>query len=134
MLGIEGNGEGIVHLIVTSEVPRWCLMSTMFSLHEVPPVIGVGSKCPATQISLQRTSTIERGIGMCVIFAIIEETVDAAIDGCRQFLRNDVPLVVAFDIEEVTFIIGVGLRLIEMAVLTDLLLHVAMGIQTIVAL
>ena len=86
MLGIEGNGEGIVHTIVTGEVPGWSLMATMLTLHEVPAVIGVGPQRPAPQISLQRTTTIERGIGVGIVFAIVKETVDAAIDGCRQFL------------------------------------------------
>ena len=71
---------------------------------------------------------------MRIILTIVEETVDPAIDCCRQFLRYDVPLVVAFDIKEVAFVIRVGLRLIEMAVLADILLHIAMGIQTVVAL
>ena len=71
---------------------------------------------------------------MGIVLTEIKEAIDAAIDGCRKFLWNDIPLVVAFDIEEVTLVVGIGLRLIEMAVLADVLLRIAMGIQTVVAL
>ena len=71
---------------------------------------------------------------MRIILAIVEETIDTAIDGCRQFLWNDVPLVVAFDIEKAALIIRISLRLIKMAVLSDVFFHITMGIQAVVAL
>ena len=71
---------------------------------------------------------------MCVTLAKVEETIDAAIDGSRQFVGDDVPLVIAVDIEEVALIVRVCLRLIEMAVPTDVLLHIAVGIDAVVAL
>lgn len=109
-------------------------MAPVLTLHEVPAVVSIGSQRPAPQIGLQRTSAIERGIGVGIVLAVIKETVDAAIDGCRQFLWYDFPLIIAIDIEEVTLIVGVVLRLIEMVVLADVLLHIAMRIQTVVAL
>ena len=63
-----------------------------------------------------------------------EETIDAAIDCCSQLVWYHVPLVVAFNIEEVALVVGIGLRLIEVSILSDVLLHIAMGIQTVVAL
>ena len=71
---------------------------------------------------------------MGIVLSKIKEAIDAAIDCCRQFLWYDVPLVVAFDIEEVALVVSIGLRLIEMSILSDVLLHIAMGIQTVVAL
>ena len=71
---------------------------------------------------------------MRIVLTKIKETVDAAVNGCRQFLWYNVPLVVAFNIEEVALVVGIGLRLIEMSILSDVLLHNTMGIQTVVAL
>ena len=94
MLCIEGNGDCVVHTIVTGEVPRWCLMTAMFCFHKVPSIVSICTKRPSSQIGLQRTATIERGIGVCIILTEIKETVDAAIDGGSKFLRYDLPLVV----------------------------------------
>ena len=71
---------------------------------------------------------------MGVVLADVEEAVDAAVDSCREFLRDDVPLVVGVDVEEVALVLGVCLRLIEMTVLADVLLHVAMGVEAVIAL
>ena len=71
---------------------------------------------------------------MRVILAKVEETIDAAIDGSRQFVWNDVPLIIAVEIEEVALVVCVSLCLIELSVLSDVLLHVAVRIDAIVPL
>ena len=94
---------------------------------------------------------------MGVVLSVVKESVDATIEGCRQLVGDDVPLVVAVDIEEVAFVIcigsafvrhdsaiqaslmalaapSVGLRLKEMSVLADVFLQVAVGVDAIVAL
>ena len=48
MLGIEGDAECRADAIVTGEIPRGSLMTTMLTLHEVPAVVCVCSECPAT--------------------------------------------------------------------------------------
>ena len=71
---------------------------------------------------------------MGVVLSIVEETIDTAIDGGRQFLWNHLPLVVIVDIEEVARIVGIGLCLKEMVANADVFFHIAMGIETIIAL
>ena len=71
---------------------------------------------------------------MRVILAKVEETIDAAIDGSRQFVWNDVPLIIAVEIEEVALVVCVSLCLIELSVLSDVFLHVAVRIDAIVPL
>ena len=44
---------------------------------------------------------------MGVVLAEVEEAVDAAVDSSREFLRDDVPLVVGVDVEEVALIVGI---------------------------
>ena len=109
-------------------------MPAMLTLHEVPAVVGVCSERPTPQVGLQRAAAIKRGVGMGVVLSIVEESVDATLEGCRQLFRDDVPLVVAVDIEEVALVICIDLRLIEMSVFTDVFLQVAVGVDAIVAL
>ena len=45
---------------------------------------------------------------MGVVLAEVEKAVDTAIDSSREFLRDDVPLVVGVDVEEVALIVGIG--------------------------
>ena len=71
---------------------------------------------------------------MSIILAKVEETVDAAIEGSCQLVGDDVPLVVTVEIEEVALVVRICLRLIEMAVLADVFLHVAVGVDAVVAL
>ena len=134
VLNIQRYVEGLIHAVIAGEIPRWRLMSTVLTLHEVPSIVGVGSERPAPQIGLQRTATIERSIGVGIVLSVVEETIDTAIDGGRQFLWNYLPLVVIVDIEEVTRIVGIGLCLKEMVTLTDVFFHIAMGIEAIIAL
>ena len=44
---------------------------------------------------------------MGVVLAEVEKAVDTAIDSSREFLRDDVPLVVGVDVEEVALIVGI---------------------------
>ena len=157
MLGVEGDAECSVDAIVAGEIPRWCLMTAMLTLHEVPAVVGVCAERPTPQVGLQRAASIKRGVGMGVVLSIVEESVDAAIEGCRKLFRDDIPLVVAVDIEKVALVVSIGsafvrrvsaiqaglmalaapsvcLRLIEVSVLSDVFLQVAVGVDAIVAL
>ena len=71
---------------------------------------------------------------MGIVLAIVKETIDATIDGDRQLFRNDVPLVVAFNIEETALIIRIGLCLIEVTILTNIFLQVAVAVDAVLAL
>ena len=71
---------------------------------------------------------------MTIVVCEVEETVDAAIYGCGEMLRNDFPSVVTLDEEETTFITSVCLSLIEMFILTGIFLHITVGIKSPVAL
>ena len=71
---------------------------------------------------------------MGVILAEIKEAIDTALDGGRQFIGNNVPLVVTFYIEETALIICVGLRLIEVTVLTNVLLHITVAVNPVITL
>ena len=71
---------------------------------------------------------------MGVVITDIVKTIDATVDGAREFIWDDVPLVVTLEIEEATLIIRVGLRLVEMTVLANVFLQVAMTVDTVVAL
>ena len=80
-------------------------MTAMLTLHEVPSVVGVCTERPTPQVGLQRTAAIQRGVGMGVVLSIVKKSVDATIEGCRQLFGDDVPLVVAVDIEEVALVV-----------------------------
>ena len=134
VLGKEGNGKGTVDLICCCEVPCRCLMSTMFSLHEVPSIVGVCSKRPLFQIGLQRTASIESGVGMGVVLPEVEEAVDSTIKRSHKTVGQDAPLVVTLDKEEAAFVVCIGLCLVEVSVLTDVFFHVAMRIAAVIAL
>jgi len=132
-------------------------MTTMLTLHEVPTVVCVCSQCPPPQVGLKRAATIERRVGVGIILSIVEETVDAAIEGNHQLVGYDVPLIITFEIEEVTLIVSVGFAFVrhdsaiqvnlmaltapsvglclkEMSIFTDVFLHVAVGVDAIIAL
>ena len=51
-----------------------------------------------------------------------------------QLFWDNIPLVVAVDIEEVALVVSVDLRLIEVSILADVFLQVAVGVDAIVAL
>ena len=71
---------------------------------------------------------------MGIFITDIEETIDATVDGARQLIWDDVPLVVTLEIEEATLVIRVGLCLVEMTVVADVFLQVAMTVDAVVAL
>ena len=132
-------------------------MSTMLALHEVPAIIRVCSQRPSAKIGFDAGTTVECGIGMAIVVREIEEAVDASIEGDGQTLWYSLPAVIALDEEEAAFVIGIGfafvrhdsaiqaylmplaapsvsLCLIEMSVPAGVFLHVAVGIQSPIAL
>ena len=71
---------------------------------------------------------------MTIVVCKVEKTVDATIEGDGKMLWYSLPAVVTLDKKETTLVAGVGLCLIEMSVLTGVFLHVAIGIQSPIAL
>ena len=133
VLGIEGKGD-ILQLIRGCEIPSGCLMSPMLTLHEVPAIIRVCSQRPSAKIGFYAGTTVECRIGMAIVIREVEETVDASIEGDGQMLWYSLPAGITLDEEEAAFVIGISLCLIEMSVLAGVFLHVAVGIQSPVAL
>ncbi len=109
-------------------------MSTMLSLHKVPTIISVCSQRPSPKIGFNIGATVECCIGMAIVVREIEETVDASIDGDGKMLWYSLPAVVTLDEKETAFVASIGLRLIEMSVLAGVFLHIAIGVQSPVAL
>ena len=109
-------------------------MPTMFSLHEVPSVVGVGGQRPFPKIGFGAGTAIECRIGMAIGIGKVEKAVNATVEGERKMLGYGLPTVLALDIEETALVVGICLRLIEMAVRAVVFLHVAVGIQSPVAL
>ncbi len=130
---IERDGQ-LSQLVGSAEIPCGRLVAAVLALHEVPSVICIGRECPVSEISLETGSTVEGGIGVPVVGREVEESIDATVERRRETVGHNVPLVVALNEEEATHIVGIGLRFEEVAVLPVVPLHVAMGIQAIVAL
>ena len=133
VLGIEGKGD-ILQLVRGCEIPCGCLMSPMFALHKVPTIIRVCSQRPSAKIGFYAGTTVEGRIGMAIVIREVIETVDATIEGDGKMLWYSLPAVVTLDEEETTLVAGVCLCLKEMSVLAGVFLHVAVGIQSPVAL
>ena len=134
MLREKRDGQCLVWTIRSREIPRWHVKSAMFALHKTPTVVGIGSERPPIEIGLHGTAAVETREGVAVVFAEVEKAVDAAVNGGCQFVGDDVPLVVTLNEEKTTFVVGVGLRLVEMAVFSDVFFHIAMGVDAVVAL
>ena len=134
MLREKRKGERLVRAIGCREIPRGRVKSAMFALHETPTVVGVGSERPPIEISLHGTAAVEAREGVAVVFAEVEKAVNAAVNRGCEFIGNDFPLIVTLDEEKTTFVVGVGLRLVEMAVFSDVFFHIAMGVDAVVAL
>jgi len=60
---------------------------------------------------------------VAVVFAEVEKAEDASVNGGGEAVGDDFPLVVALDKEETTFVVGVGLRLVEMTVFADVFFY-----------
>ena len=133
VLGIEGKGD-ILQLVRGCEIPCGCLLSPMFALHKVPTIIRVCSQRPSAKIGFYAGTTVEGRIGMAIVIREVIETVDATIEGDGKMLWYSLPAVVTLDEEETTLVAGVCLCLKEMSVLAGVFLHVAVGIQSPVAL
>ena len=109
-------------------------MAPMFTFHEVPTVISVCRQCPATKVGFDAGTPVECRISMAIVVGKVEEAVETSIEGDGKMLCYGLPSVVALDEEETAFVVGIGLCLIEMSVLTGVFLHVAIGIQSPIAL
>lgn len=115
-------------------MPRRDVEPAVLALHEAPTVVGVGSERPAIEIGLHGTAAVEAREGVAVVLAEVEKAEDASVDGGGEAVGYDFPLVIALDKEKTTFVVGVGLRLVEMAVFSDVFFHIAMGVDAVVAL
>ena len=79
MLCVERDGEPL-HAIRCREIPRRSLMTPMFTLHEIPTVVGVSPECPPAEVGIHAGTSIERRVGVSVSVPVVEETIDASID------------------------------------------------------
>ena len=131
MLREKRDGQRLARTIGGREIPRWHVKSAMFALHKTPTVVGVGSERPPIEIGLHGTAAVETREGVAVVFAEVEKSVDAAVNGGCQFVGDDVPLVVTLNEEKTTFVVGIGLRLVEMTVFADVFFHIAMGVDAV---
>lgn len=128
------KGERLVRTVGGREIPRGRVKSAMLALHKTPTVVGVGSERPPIEISLHGTAAVEAREGVAVVLAEVEKAVNAAVNRGGEAAGDDFPLVVTLDEEKTTFVVGVGLRLVEMAVFSDVFFHIAMGVDAVVAL
>ena len=133
MLSVKGECE-VFQAVGDSEVPCSRLMSTMLTLHKVPSTIRVGCQRPLAEIGFYATPAVEGCIGMAIVVGKIEEAVDAAIEGRGEPVWHNLPAVITLEEEETALISVVILRLIELSVLSGILLHITVLVQTVIAL
>ena len=109
-------------------------MASMFAFHEVPPVIRVSSQCPSAEIGSKAGTAVECRISVAIVVGKVKEAVDTSIEGNGEMFWYGLPSVITLDEEETALIAGICLCLKEEVVLSGIIFHIAVGVQSPVAL